>query len=257
MTALRGWLWGSLIAVQFLTRIPIRFIPDEAYDEWGGRERSFLFYPLVGALVGGIGTAAWLLAHALRLPPLAVAVLTVLTTAIVTGALHEDGLADVSDALGTYTRDDALRVMRDSRIGTFGAVALWAILTLKAAALLSLPNASHALRALVCAHVLARWSSLPLMVTLPYARAQTGLAASLAASVTGQVLCGATVFALGLVGLCAGVRLGLWCIVLTCTVTLLSGLWFRARFGGITGDCLGATNQLVEAVVLLTLVRLG
>jgi adenosylcobinamide-GDP ribazoletransferase len=246
-----GWLWAPFIAVQFLTRIPILFVPDDAYDAPAeGRHKALVFSPAVGLLVGGLGALAWLGADALALPPLACAVLAVTATALVTGAFHEDGLADTSDALGPHDRARALEVMRDSRIGTFGAVALWAMLTLKVTALAALPPRSL-WPVLLAAHVLARWSSLPLALLLPDARGEAGLGAGLAALIDVRGLFGATALMLACVLLLVGPRRAALLLLGALAVTTLTGRFYQRKFGGVTGDCLGATNQLVEALTLL------
>lgn len=247
----QGWLWAPLIAVQFLTRIPILFVPDDAYDAPAeGRKKALVFFPLVGLIVGGVGAAVWCVATALRLPLLAAGVLTVTATAMATGAFHEDGVADTADALGPHSREKALEVMRDSRIGTFGSIALWAILTLKVAALGAIP-VGPLVRVFLAAHVLARWSSLPLSLALPNAREPKGLGASLASLINGRGLAGATaLMALTLFAL-LGFHRGAILLLDTLALIILTGLFYRNRFGGVTGDCLGATNQIVEAAVLL------
>lgn len=251
MTPRQGWLWGPFIAVQFLTRIPILFVPDAAYDPPAdGRRRALVFFPLVGLLVGGIGAAVWDGAQAVHLPLLAAAVLTVSATALVTGAFHEDGLADTADALGPHSRERSLEVMRDSRIGTFGAVALWSLLTLKAAALMSLPISSFA-PTFLASHVLARWSSLPLAFALPNAREGSGLGVGLASQISSRSLVSATVLMALALLLLVGLHRGLLFAVSAMIVMAFTGLFYRRRFGGITGDCLGATNQIVETLLLL------
>ena len=251
MKSWQGWLWAPLIAVQFLTRIPILFVPDESYDApANGRQKALVFFPVVGLLVGGIGAGVWLAATALALPPLAAAVLAVTATAMTTGAFHEDGLADTSDALGPYSRTKALEVMRDSRIGTFGAVALWSVLTLKAAALVTLsPHVFWPVY--LAAHVLARWSSLPLARWLPDARGEKGLGTGLAALIDHRGISLATVLMLGSVFVTVGLPRAMTLLLGTLAVMLLTGVFYLRRFGGVTGDCLGATNQLIETLVLL------
>jgi adenosylcobinamide-GDP ribazoletransferase len=236
--------------VQFLTRIPITGIPDKAYDEWGARRRALAFYPLVGVLVGGLGGAVWLAARWLQIPDFAAAILAVAATSVVTGAFHEDGLADTADALGPHTREDALRVMRDSRIGTFGAVALWTALTLKVAALVG-TAATDVPITLFAAHVLARWAALPLIVLVPSARSQDGLGSGVAAIATWREVLLATVFAVACAVLFLDVLRAVWCLAVAVILMAATGLAYRRRFGGITGDCLGATNQIVEVAVLL------
>ena len=246
-----GWLWAPLIAVQFLTRIPILFIPDHAYDApaWG-RRKALIFFPLVGLPVGGLGAAVWTAATMLHLPPLAAAVLAAASTALVTGAFHEDGLADTADALGPHDRAKSLDVMRDSRIGTFGSVALWAMLTLKVAALTALP--AHAIWLfLPAAHVLARWSSLPLALWLPDARRAHGLGADHGSLIGAHGLTAATLLTLACVLLLVGLHSGLRLSLGAALAVFASGLFYQTRFGGVTGDCFGATNQIVETLALL------
>jgi adenosylcobinamide-GDP ribazoletransferase len=247
----QGWLWAPLIAVQFLTRIPILFVPDDAYDApANGRQKALVFFPVVGLVVGGIGAGVWLVATTLALPPLAAAVLAVTATAMTTGAFHEDGLADTSDALGPHSRIKSLEVMRDSRIGTFGAVALWAILTLKAVALAALsPHLFWPV--FLAAHVLARWSSLPLARWLPDARVEKGLGVGFAALIDNSGLLLATALMLGSVFVTVGLPRAMTLLLGTLAVMLLTGLFYQRRFGGVTGDCLGATNQLIETLILL------
>lgn len=246
----QSWFWAPLLAMQFLTRIPVRGIPQATFDDPGAGRRALVFFPLVGALVGTIGAGVWAAARLLGLPPLASAVLAVSATALTTGALHEDGLADVFDALGTHTRERALEVMRDSRIGAFGSVALWSVLTLKACALSALPD-SAVWRVLACAHMAARWSSLPLALLLPDARKGSGLGAGFAALVTWREVAAATaVTALAIAFLADGAE-GILFGAAALGAIFASGLFYRRRFGGVTGDCLGATNQGVEVLVLL------
>ena len=255
MTTLKGWLWAPLIAVQFLTRIPVRGVPDWAYDEAGGKRAALAFFPAVGILVATIAAGVYAAGTALGLNALAVAVLTVVSSAIVTGAFHEDGLADVCDGLGPHTREDALRVMRDSRIGTFGGVGLWMLLTLKASGIASLPPA-HLWAALVAAHMLARWSSLPLSMALPYAREAKGANAGIAALVTGRETAIATLITIMVIWASLGVVHGSLLFLGAALVAAATGWFYKNKFGGVTGDCLGATNQLVEVATLLTAARL-
>lgn len=265
-----AWAWAPVIAIQFLTRIPLRGVPDWAYEDSAGRGKSFAFYPLVGALVGSIGATVLWLAHRLHLPPAASAIAAVLSTAAVTGALHEDGLADVADGLGPHNREDALKAMRDSRLGSFGTIALWGLLTLKVVAISSL-SAESVCKAIIAAHVFARWSPLPLakMMSLsPFlvgergrgrvvsdAAATPGLGASMAAALsTGAVLMATLITAaltVPLLGPTAAERCGIG----ACLLIVATGLFYRARFGGITGDCLGATNQIVEVATLFLMLK--
>jgi len=248
---LTEWLWAPIVAVQFLTRIPIRGVPDWAYEDGASRSKSFVFYPAVGVIVGAIGASMASISYWLHLPSMAAAILAVVSTAMVTGALHEDGLADVADGLGPHNRDDALKAMRDSRIGSFGTIAIWALLSLKVVAIGSIHPASL-FKAIIAAHVLSRWSSLPLSIALPYAQSTPGLGAKMAAALSVKFVLLATLLTAALVLALLNPTVAVRCGLVAGAITFVTGLFYRSKFGGITGDCLGATNQIVEAAILFT-----
>ncbi len=230
-----------LTAVQFMTRLPV---PGWVGHGPGQLDRAARYFPVVGLLVGGVGAAVLAVARG-GLPPLVAAGLAVAATVALTGALHEDGLADTVDGLlGGWTRDDALRIMKDSRIGAFGAVALVLALGLKAAAMAGLPPA-----ALVASSAASRLAPVCVMAMLPYARlgqadARSAPVAAGPGGLTVAALCGlAPLLLLGLRALPA----------LLLAAALVAGLaaWFRRRLGGYTGDCLGAVQQATELGILL------
>ena len=235
-------------AVMLLTRLPAPRLKG-FQDDW--LARSAVYFPIVGAIVGLLAAAVYWGAWLLWPEPIP-SVLAVAAAALVTGGLHEDGWADVFDALAA-SRDPKrmLEVMKDSRIGAAGALAL-ILLLLGKVSILSTFSPGRAAAALVAAHVLSRWSHLPLLWKLPYARPEGGLAGPLAGSVSGARVAIGTVLTV----LIAAVALH-WALLPALAValvaTLAAGLFFRRRLGGITGDCLGAANQLVEVAVLLTL----
>ncbi|MCA1910303.1 MAG: adenosylcobinamide-GDP ribazoletransferase, partial [Magnetospirillum sp.] len=149
----RCWLDDLLLAVGFLTRLPVPGCP--AYVE-GGLARAMRVFPLAGALVGLLGGVVFVAAQDV-LPPLAAALLALLTTIALTGALHEDGLADTADGLGARGgREKRLEVMRDSRSGAYGVLALVFSVGLRAAALAAAPSALAGLGALVAAAAFSR-----------------------------------------------------------------------------------------------------
>ena len=239
-----------LLAVQFLTRIPVpRDLPfsDDLLI------RATKYYPLVGGLVGAICGAV--LYGAALVWPMAVAVLLAMATGLlVTGAFHEDGLADAADGLGGgLDKAKALEIMRDSRIGTYGAVTLGCVLALKAAALMALGPAQAAL-ALVAGHVWGRMAAVHVIATTGYAR-DVG-AKFVAPSVTPdgyRVALGKSLAILGVVIL----GFGLWAALLSALVCIALAQGFRRivlrKLGGYTGDCLGGTQQLGELGVYLGL----
>lgn len=254
-----GWL-GFLDAVQFLTRVPV---PASARSNAGDAlARAAGFFPLVGLLIGGAAAALnrLLLFHLPR-PVAAIAVLGFLVG--VTGCLHEDGLADAADGFGGgWSREQALAIMRDSRIGSYGAAALTLSLSARWLLIASLPSADAA-RYLIAAHVLCRWTALPLGYWLPAARsaadraggAQTGeKGAGQGALLAGRTGRGALLAgSLAAMGIAAAMlrRRSLGPLLGALGVTLLTGMYYRRRIGGVTGDCFGATNQIAEIAVYL------
>jgi adenosylcobinamide-GDP ribazoletransferase len=232
------------IAFQFLTRIPAGN-PPWSEDMPG---RAAVFFPVVGLVVGGGGALVdWLCRrYALDQSVRAIAVLAFLV--IITGGLHEDGLADVADGFGGgHGRDKILAIMKDSRVGSFGVIALALSLLARFALLGALP-ASKAAATLIAAHVLCRWTSLPLAAYMPSARGTSGQSARLAMHLPRYAVALGTALAVALVAGLMG-RTALLPLLAALVVTALSGLYYRRRLGGVTGDCLGATNQLTEIAI--------
>jgi adenosylcobinamide-GDP ribazoletransferase len=244
------------VALQFFTRMPV--------PAWVGWQDSWLnqcarYFPLVGTFVGLLGgLALWLFAHAWPLP-LAVVLATVVTL-VATGAFHEDGLADTFDGLGGHvSRERALEIMKDSRLGTYGSVALGAVLVTKVVALSTLSGAFEAAAALLVAHTASRAVPVVLIRSLPYAGdADAAKAKPLAQKVGGASLVVAVVWALGLA---AGVAWLGWLDprAVFCALSAgalagsLTARWLWQRLGGYTGDTLGAAQQLSEVAVYLAL----
>jgi len=234
-------------ALVFLTRIPVPWYVPAIEQRL---HRASVWFPVVGIVVGGIGaTVAWLATAAFG--PLIAALLAVTVTAAVTGAFHEDGLADTFDAAGAGDRASALAIMRDSRMGTFGGLALGLVTALRVAALAALGPAAPA--ALVGAHTLARYAALPLIRWLAYARADGGAAKPFAGGIGGAALAIATaVTAAVTLALWQATALAVWAVA--ALIVAAGAGWARRRLGGITGDVLGAANQLVETAAYLVLV---
>jgi cobalamin 5'-phosphate synthase/cobalamin synthase len=230
-------------ALAFLTRLPMgRTSAFDAKDVG----RAARWFPLVGALLGGIYVAAlWLLGR--EFPPLVSSVLIVGVEAAITGGLHFDGLADTADGFGGgRTREDVLRIMRDHAIGAYGAIALILVIGLKVAIIAALIDTGRAGQALLLAPILGRWSAVLLSAKESYARA-TG-------SPTQFV--GRTEFVLAtVVTIAAAVAIDSWRGTITFgLVAVGSALWgwrCRRRIGGVTGDTLGAGIEAAECLVLL------
>jgi adenosylcobinamide-GDP ribazoletransferase len=245
VTILRRSIVGPFLAAcAFLTRLPL---PGAAVDA-ETFARAPTWFPVVGAIVGGVGGLT--LTGAERIwPPFIAAVLSVLATVLLTGAFHEDALADAADGFGGgQSREQVLEIMRDSRIGSYGAVALVLVLSARIGCLAAMAPLEGA-RALIGAHVLARWSSLPLMLALPYARPQ-GSGKPFIGGVTRPRVLGGTLLAALFLVPALGWR-AVPAFLAAAVVTVMAGRYFRSRLAGITGDCLGATNQLVELATYL------
>lgn len=242
-----------LAGLAFLSRLPV---PGAARYDAADLGKATLVFPLVGALLGGI-EAALLLAIGAKLPPLVGAMLLLVVHALLTGAIHLDGLADMADGFGGgRTRDDVLRIMRDHSVGAYGVVAVVLLLGLKAACLASL-LATASWKAPIVAAALARWSSVPLGRFLPYARhSEGGLAAALTDHVGPAELLGATLLAVGIAVGLLGMRAA-WPLGAAVGVTWLVGGLCKERIGGVTGDTMGAATELVEAAVYLIAVAFG
>lgn len=239
-------LWNDLLAaVQFSTRLPV---PVYAHDD-ESLARAAKFFPIVGFAIGAAGSALYLsLPGRVNSQIRALAMLVFFT--LITGGLHEDGLADSADGFGGgSTRERVLEIMRDSRIGSFGAIAL--VLSLVARfVLLSNLASGRVWPYLLSAHVLSRWSTLPLGFALAPARVESGSGARIAKRISLGSLIFATVFTLAVEILLLGQAAWLpFAVVLL--VTALSAFYYWIRIRGVTGDCFGATNQLVEIATYL------
>jgi adenosylcobinamide-GDP ribazoletransferase len=235
-----------LIAVQFLTRLPVPRSLNSSEADIG---KATAFFPLVGVIVGG-GAALLFLALQKVLPLPAAVFCAVVFTAFITNGFHEDGLADSFDGFGGgWTRDRVLEIMRDSRIGTYGTLALIFLIFGKLTFLSALPS-GQIWRWLIVAHTAARWTTLPLCAWLPYARPEGQ--GKLVAKQVGVLEIVTATLTLLLVCLLLPWQAALVVLLVTVLLTLFSGLYFRARLQGMTGDCLGATNQLTEVALYLT-----
>jgi adenosylcobinamide-GDP ribazoletransferase len=227
-----------LIGLQFLTRLPIRTQPGTSRDI----AASYFFYPVIGFL---IGLAAVLLRRSLTtIFPESFAVVAALAFLVwITGGLHEDGLADAADGLGGgWTHEQSLDIMKDSRIGTFGALMIVFIVLAKYAALTSMPP-DRADRAIITAQMLGRWAFLPLGYFNPSAR--DGLGAEFMKGLHATTITLATIASVaGVTLLSRGQGIAAFCG--TCAIVAAASAYFRRRLGGVTGDCFGAAFQFVE-----------
>jgi adenosylcobinamide-GDP ribazoletransferase len=245
-------IWRELrLAGAFLTRWPVGPPTPVAALELG---RSMAFFPLVGLCLGGVLLAAdAALAHLLPRPVGDALLLALL--ALLTGALHLDGFADLCDGVGGgRDREAALRIMKDSHIGAFGTVGLILLLLLKYLALAGLP-AGIKPAALLLMPAAGRWAPVLLTVMVPYLRGPEGTGAAFAGHAGRRELLLASVTLLAAAA--ALFRLeGLLLAGGTVLVTVGFGLWSWRRLGGVTGDLLGAAVELVELATLLLVLAL-
>lgn len=209
-------------------------------------------FPVAGAVVGLIGAAVLIVAAALSLPPFVAATLAVAATALATGCLHEDGLADTADGFGgARSAERAVEIMRDSRSGTYGVVALIVTFLLRIGALASLASGGAVLPALalIGAHAGARGALPVFMRAVPRAR-DDGLSAN--AGKPGQGTAAKAAFiGLAVVLVCLGLGVTLVSAVAVALAVALLGRMAMRKIGGQTGDVLGAAEQTAEVLILL------
>ncbi len=247
---LAAWWVDIRTGLAFLTRLPLPPPLEPEPDRPPDLGRATRAMPLVGAAIGLGGAAVYWLSGALGLTPAIAGLLAVAATILLTGALHEDGLADSADGLFAGAEPARrLEIMRDSRTGAYGALALILSVGLRATALAALAAPGPAAAALIAAHALARALPPAVMAWAPLAR-DDGLAAA-----AGQAETGHAWTALGLGAAAAVVLLGfgpgLVALLAAGAVGFAGFRLARARIGGYTGDILGAIEQLGEIAVLL------
>ena len=231
-------------AISLLTRLPLR-------SDHGRGAAAAWAWPLAGLAVAVPAVLLAYLATSLGLSGGSAAALVLVVQTVLTGAMHEDGLADSADGLwGGWTRERRLEIMRDSRIGTYGTMALVLITLLRWQALTTLITAGHVLAPVLATALLSRAAMAALMAALPNARG-TGLSHSVGQPEPRTALLAGTiavVVALLLTGW-SGLAAALVALLVIIAIALIA----RAKIGGQTGDILGATQQLTEAAMLLTL----
>jgi adenosylcobinamide-GDP ribazoletransferase len=248
---MRAQLEYFFAALRFFTRLPV---PAWVGHSEAQLNRATRYFPLVGWIVGLIGAAvtlaaAWIL-------PLSIAVLLgMAATLLATGAFHEDGFADSCDGFGGgWSKEDVLRIMKDSRIGSYGAIGIGVLLLIKWNALYELDDS--VLSALLAAHPISRAAATSLIYALDYVRDEDGKSKPLAVRIGGGELAMAWLFGLlptALLGWLLSWQLALQGVLAVVVVTVLMAAYTRRRIGGYTGDVLGATQQLAEVFFYLGL----
>jgi adenosylcobinamide-GDP ribazoletransferase len=236
---------GLLAALQFLTRVPIRLRREPSL------ERTVAWFPvagaLIGAAVGGVAAGLWFV-----VPPLVAAACAMAVGLLITGAFHEDGLGDVADAFGGgWTVERRLEILKDSRHGTYGVAAMCTSIVVRIVALGSIPGPLHMFLAMVAAHAMGRVAAVVMAGSMrlathsglgaDYGRGTTPLRAAIG-SLSGLAVAVACVgwWAAALAGAAGAAVLG-------------TGLVARRKIGGISGDVLGATEQVAECLCLVVL----
>ena len=240
-------------ALQFFTRLPIpRWVGYQ--PEW--LQQSSRYFPLVGVVVAGICAALYIVASWL-LPPHVAVLLAVAAGIYLTGAFHEDGFADMCDGFGGgLTRERTLEIMKDSRIGAYGAIGIVCLLAIKATALVSLPPAT-VVAAFLIAHPLSRLAAVSLIWTMDYARDE-GKSKPMAQSMSNKEFTIAAVCALLPAVACGLLGIVDWSALVLAVLAATASAWFlgrkcQRRLQGYTGDCLGAVQQVAEVAIYLAI----
>ncbi len=245
-----GQWWREIrLAIGFFTRLPFKSPPGQTAEA----ARAFA---IAGAVIGLIGSLIYLLAMEIGLSGLLAALLAVAATVIVGGALHEDGLADFADMLGVRgDRERKLMVMRDSRIGSYGVLALGFSTAIKVSALVGLGSPWLVAGALITAHAMGRATLPIIMRSLPLARA-SGLAVD-----AGKPSAAATYQGLGIALLIAAFACGPGAALVSLVVAIVAAFLVsevaRRHIHGYTGDVLGAAQEMAQLAIFINLVALA
>ncbi|MDE0207962.1 MAG: adenosylcobinamide-GDP ribazoletransferase [Candidatus Tectomicrobia bacterium] len=250
---MRTVLRGARAAHVFMTRVPVGGFPYSA-AEW---RWAPAWFPLVGLAVGGVCAAVWVLAAPLG--PWVAAASVLVVSILLTGAFHEDGLADTADALGgAHERATIFAILKDPRVGAFGALALVISFTFRLVLLAQL--AGIAVAALLITHCLARVGPVWLMVALPYVSGAAAKSRQVAPAGAAQGVLATAVGVAAAAGLAASGAIGasaaLAALAVMALATALCGWRFRVRAGGVTGDFLGAAEQVNEIAILIAILGL-
>jgi adenosylcobinamide-GDP ribazoletransferase len=242
-------LTGLLAAIQFLTRIPIRLRSEPSLN------KTVAWFPIAGALIGVVvGGAAAGLWHVV--PPLVAAAVAVTVGLLITGAFHEDGLGDVADAFGGgWTVERRLEILKDSRHGTYGVAAMCTSIVVRMLALGSLPGPATMFAAAVAAHTMGRVAAVGMAGTMALAT-HSGLGADYGRGTSRGRAAASTATGTALTALVVG----WWAAPLSAAAVvavLTTGALARRKIGGISGDVLGACEQVAECLCLVVLTGLA
>ena len=243
------WVKDFLMAVVFLTRLPVSLSENTKNTKLADVIWAF---PVVGVFVGVLASLVMLIGYQLGLSPLVCGLFAVVTQVLITGALHEDGLADVADGFGGGNKViDKLRIMRDSRVGTYGVLALVFSISLRASLIASMATPTTAVLALISAGVVSRALMALAMNQLEIVRTD-GLASG-----AGKPTNEATLVTLALGVTIAFLLLGVsgWIVLLAAFgAAIMTGFFAKRQIGGQTGDVLGTVQQVTETAVLISVI---
>lgn len=233
------------VAISFFTRIPIRlflgFKPDDL-------NKSTKYFPYVGIIVGTLTATVFHGVHHYFSVHISIAISMVFSI-LLTGGFHEDGLADVCDSFGgAYTKEDVLRIMKDSRLGTFGTIGLISVLGIKFLALSEI-NPNQIQYSLVVAHILSRFPVLFLMKSLPYVQdIDLSKMKPIATKISfWHILFGFIPCLILIIYSQLYIQ-----VIYISFIYFFSHFWFKRKIGGYTGDCLGTNQQLTEVAIYLS-----
>ncbi len=247
--ARRGFFTEIQLAFSFLTIMPVI---DQRPASEETVAASFGWFPIVGFLIGlALAGEDWVLAHLFA--QVIRSVLIIMSLTIVTGGVHLDGLADTADALGAgRERERALDILRDSRVGTFGASAIFFDLTLKILALSTLAG-HRRYAALIIAPMIARWAMILVARGLPYLRAAGSGATLLSGKISGAQTAIVAIFTIVVMLMLGAMRPVALATVVAIAIVFAVRSFYRRWLGGVTGDLIGACGELVEIAVLIAM----
>ncbi len=250
-----GQVRAGLVAVQFLTRLPTPAVDlTDADARSATLGQATAYFPAVGALIG-VSTASLILLAGSVWPVGIAVVLGLVGEAVLTGAFHEDAVADFCDAFGGgWTRDDILRILKDSRVGAYGALGLGLAVALRGGSIASLPPDRFAFAAVVVASsTLGRWAILPAMWLVPPVPERASISRDVGGAIgPGRLALGTILAGLGCLplALTSPGRLGMMVLAVAALTLAVVG-YVRRRLGGMTGDCLGFLCYVAQVAALL------
>jgi adenosylcobinamide-GDP ribazoletransferase len=258
IVAMRRQLMLFFVAIQFLTRLPT---PVQSPFDPASLAQSARYFPTVGVLVGIINVSVWWLSTHWFPDAVSIGIMLAMSL-LVTGAFHEDGFADTCDGMGGGgTVDRILAIMKDSRVGAYGAIGIFMMLGLKWTTLVSIPGTVFPLL-VVSAHMFSRWCATALIWRLRYVRIdESAKSKPVADSLSGRdwilsgalgvVVISACAFAAQFTFSVSEARAISAATVAASISAVVLANYFRQRIGGYTGDCLGAVQQVTELTFLL------